>query len=309
MALFGPPVPHTVFDPAELAALKQSDGQLVSVVLPARNEASTIGRIIETISDDLVERWGLVDEIVVIDDDSIDDTAFVALAAGAKVFNINEILPEEGPGAGKGNALWKSLHVTEGSLICFVDADVRNFPSHYVTGLLGPLLTDDVVGFTKAVYVRMLDGTPGEGGRVTELMARPLFSQLFPHLAPIVQPLSGEYAGRREVLETIPFVMGWGVETAMLIDIADQFGVESIAQVELGTRYHRNRPLHELGPQATAILYTALERAGLHNDEAKDLIRYDMDYVSQRIEIEVRERPAMNTVASYRSKFGYELSA
>jgi glucosyl-3-phosphoglycerate synthase len=172
------------------------------------------------------------------------------------------VAPEAGPGSGKGNAMWKSLLVTEGDIVAWCDADVRNFRPCFVTGLLGPLLTEDI-SFSKGFYDRPLDGVRGQGGRVTELVARPLISLFFPHLASFAQPLAGEYAGRRALFEQLPFVEGYGVDLGLLIDVVDRVGLSQVAQVDLGVRVHRNRPLEELAPQATAILHTGLARAGL----------------------------------------------
>jgi glucosyl-3-phosphoglycerate synthase len=226
----------------------------VSVCLPARNEASTVGAIVEVIHDQLVERAGLVDELLVVDDGSTDETAAVATAAGAKVLT--------GTGEGKGDAMWRSLQASTGDLVVWCDADVTNFDGRFVTGLLGPLLTNDDVMFVKGFYERPLDGRPGKGGRVTQLVARPLISLLFPALTPILQPLAGECAGRRNVLESVPFVSSYGVDLALLIDVASAYGVASIAQVDLGERVHRNRTLEELSVQSLEILQAALARAG-----------------------------------------------
>jgi len=253
-------------------------GRTISVCLPARDEAATIGPIVEACR----ELAPLVDEVLVIDDRSRDETCAVAAAAGARVARTVDVLPECGPGQGKGEALWKSLHAASGDIIVWCDADVQNFSSAFVTALLAPLLTTDDVAFVKAFYDRPLDGRAHEGGRVTELVARPLIGLLFPHLAFIAQPLAGECAGRREVLDRIPFVQGYGVDLALLIDIAARWGVGTIAQVDLGERVHRNRPLSELAPQAQAIMQTALARAGIDAG------------------IVVDERPPMVEVPAYR---------
>jgi len=227
----------------------------ISVCLPARDEASTVGAIVEVIHDQLVERAGLVDELLIVDDGSTDDTATVAAAAGAKVLT--------GTGEGKGDAMWRSLSASTGDLIVWCDADVTNFDSRFVTGLLGPLLSENDVVFVKGFYERPLDGRPGKGGRVTQLVARPLISLLFPTLTPILQPLAGECAGRRAVLESVSFEPSYGVDLALLIDIARAYGVDAIAQVDLGERVHRNRTLEELSVQSLEILEAALARAGV----------------------------------------------
>jgi glucosyl-3-phosphoglycerate synthase len=297
-------------DPQALAAAKRRLGTTISVCLPARDEEPTVGDIVERVRRELVEAVPLVDEIVVVDDGSTDATARTAEREGATVVRVTEILPDVPAGRGKGNALWRSLHATSGDLICWLDADVSNFDPAFVTHLVEPLLEDSSIGLVKGYYRRPLDGVPTGGGRVTELMARPLLSSLFPHLSRIVQPLSGEYAGRREVLEVVPFVEGWGVELGLLVDVAAQFGVQAIAQRDLGVRHHRNRPLGDLAPQAMEILLTGLRRAGVgRSDLASTLVRFDDSHREVLVPVEVHERPPMITVASYRAKFGRELSA
>ena len=295
-----------------LAGAKAREGLTVSVCIPARDEEATIAGIVTTIRRDLVERVPLVDEVIVLDDGSLDATARIASRAGARVWAVDEVLPALPRGSGKGNALWKSLFVAEGNLVCFLDADVRNFGSHFVSRLLEPLITRPEVGMVKSFYRRPLYGEPTGGGRVTELMARPLLSHLFPELAHFVQPLSGEYAARREVLEAVPFVQGWGVEVGLLVDVATRFGSDAIAQVDLGVREHRNRPLDDLGLQALAILVTGLRRAGLDRDRADstaELVRFGATLEPERVAVEVREWPPMLTVPAYAAKFGRELTA
>ncbi len=249
------------FDAGVVAAAKR--GRRVSVCLPARNEEQTIGQVVATVVEHLTGPDGLVDEIVVVDDGSLDATASVAAAAGARVVAASSVLPDYGVEHGKGQAMWRGLHVTTGDLVVFCDADVRDFGPGFVVGLLGPLLDRDDLALVKGFYRRPLDGRPGEGGRVTELVARPLVSMLFPHLGPLVQPLAGEVAARREVLEAVPFVGGYGVDLGLLIDVATRFGPASVGQSDLGERVHRNRSLTELGEQATAVLQVAMDRAGM----------------------------------------------
>jgi glucosyl-3-phosphoglycerate synthase len=297
-------------DAFALAAAKRTADLSVSVCLPARDEEATVGQIVATVRRSLVEGIPLVDEVVVIDDGSVDATAEVAEWEGATVLSAAGILPDLPPGSGKGNVLWKSLYACSGDVICWLDADVRNFGAHFVTRLLQPLLTDPTIGFVKGYYRRPLHGEATGGGRVTELMARPVISALFPHLSGIVQPLAGEYAGRRTLLETVPFVEGWGVEIGLLIDLVANYGLDAIAQADLDVRDHRNRPLEELGPQAMAILVTGLRRAGVPVDKRlAELVRYDEDQRAERIGVEIRERPPMLSVPAYRVKFGRELSA
>jgi glucosyl-3-phosphoglycerate synthase len=247
---------HRHFDVGQLAAAKQT--RTTSVCLPARNEAATIGEIVGQIRD-----HPLVDEIVVVDDHSRDRTAAVAAEAGARVVDARDVLADYGEGPGKGQALWKATAVATGDLVAFCDADLRDFSTHYVDGLLGPLLVEPDLVFVKAFYDRPGDGHPRGGGRVTELVARPVLHLFFPHLAGVVQPLAGEFAARRDALVELPFVEGYGVDIGLLIDTAARFGVARMAQVDLGVRVHRNRPLAELGPMATVVLMTALRRAGV----------------------------------------------
>jgi glucosyl-3-phosphoglycerate synthase len=295
-----------------LVEAKARHGHSVSVCLPARDEEATVGRVVATIRQSLVERLPLVDEIVVIDDGSTDATAAAAAVEGAHVFAAEDVLRQLPPGSGKGNAMWKSLYVSEGDLLCWVDADIRNFRANFVARLLAPLLNDPDVGMVKGYYRRPLHGEPRGGGRVTELMARPVLSYLFPVLTRFVQPLSGEYAARRSLVETVPFVEGWGVEIGLLLDVVFRFGVQAVTQVDLGVREHRNRPLDELGPQALAILATALRRAGFDCTDppfVAELVRYDDQLAPQHIPVAVSERPPMITVPEYRAKFGREQTA
>ncbi len=294
----------------DLGAAKRAGGHVVSVCLPARNEAATVGAIVEEVRRVLVEGdtpegTALVDEIVVIDDGSHDDTAQAARAAGARVAAVADLLPETGAGTGKGNALWKSLYECRGDIICWLDADLRNFRAESVIRLITPLLTDPDVAFVKAYYKRSFEGAPTGGGRVTELVARPLLSLLFPKLADVVQPLGGEYAGRRCALEGVPFVEGWGVELGLLVDIVERFGRNAVVQVDLGTRDHRNRPLEELAGPALAIIATALRRADLLDIDAPyvEMLRYAPDGTLDAEPVEVRERPPIITVPAYRERF------
>ncbi|MEA2704488.1 MAG: glucosyl-3-phosphoglycerate synthase [Actinomycetota bacterium] len=260
----------------------------VSVCMPARNEEATVGAIVASIVEELVERHHVVDEVVVVDDGSTDATAAVAADAGAVVVSASSVLPECGPGTGKGEALWKSLYVATGDVLVFCDADLTDFDPAFVTGLLGPLLLDPTgrpdVGFVKGHYDR-----PVGGGRVTELMARPALGLFFPELLRIRQPLGGEFAARRAVLEQVPFVQGYGVDLGLLVDVAARFGPESIAQIDLGTRTHRNRGLDELGQQATAVLRVALRRAGVPDRPGWG-------------EADVAERPPIVEVEAYRAR-------
>ncbi|MFC4530673.1 glucosyl-3-phosphoglycerate synthase [Sphaerisporangium dianthi] len=240
--------------------LAAKGGTRVSVVLPARDEAETVGEIVSAIRRDLLEAVPLVDELVVIDSRSTDDTAARAVEAGAKVFSQDEILPALAPMDGKGDVLWKSLAVTSGDLLVFIDADLREFGTDFVTGLLGPLLADPSVMYVKGCYDRPLREARGGGGRVTELVARPMLNLHWPLLAGFVQPLAGEYAGRREVLERVPFATGYGVELGLLIDLLEHAGLDALAQVDLGRRVHSHQSTEALGVMAGQIMHTAWTR-------------------------------------------------
>jgi glucosyl-3-phosphoglycerate synthase len=289
---------HEDFAAEPLAERKVRDGHVVSVCLPARNEADTVGAIVADLRATLVERIGLVDEVLVMDDHSTDRTAAVAADAGARVVAVDDVLPELGRGEGKGEALWKSVAACEGDLIVWCDADILDFGPRFVTGLVGPLLSGGDIDFVKGFYDRPVAGSAHGGGRVTELVARPAISMLFPHLSSIVQPLSGEYAGRRSLLERLPFVQGYGVDLGLLIDIAALEGTGVVAQVDLGTRRHRNRPLDELGPQALAVLQTAMRRADPARPSSATLVRPDLEPVV----VSGDERPALIDVPSYRRR-------
>jgi len=287
---------------ADLVAAKRAGGHSISVCLPARNEASTVAAIVTEVRTGLVTA-GLVDEVVVIDDGSTDDTAGAARRAGARVEAEADVLPEAGTGSGKGNALWKSLHACNGDLLCWLDADLRNFRADSVARLVEPLVVDPDIVLVKAGYARSFEGAPTGGGRVTELVARPLLSLLFPKLADIVQPLGGEYAGRRDALEVLPFVEGWGVELGLLVDVVERFGRDAVAQADLGTREHRNRPVNELAAQSLAIMATALRRAGLMQFDGPtlELLRADLAGNVEAELVEIRERPPISTLPAYRA--------
>jgi glucosyl-3-phosphoglycerate synthase len=291
---------HRDYSAAALVGAKR--GRRVSVCLPARNEAATVGATVETIYRELILAEPVVDELIVMDDGSTDETALVAEAAGATVVAAAGVLPEYGTEHGKGQAMWRAVHVTSGDLLVFCDADIQHFEPGFILGLLGPLLTRDDVTFVKGYYQRPLDGRPGEGGRVTELMARPLISVFFPELAGLIQPLAGECAARREILEAVPFVGGYGVDLGLLIDVTERFGTAGLVQCDLGERIHRNRPLAELGVQALAILQLALLRAGLCEETAAafgwttDLVRPAAETVS----VTLVERPPLTEVPAHR---------
>jgi glucosyl-3-phosphoglycerate synthase len=246
-----------------LLSRKGDLGQRVSLVVPARNEAATVGAVVARVRAALMETVDLVDEIVVIDSDSVDDTYAVAESAGARVHRAAEIRPDLGTHPGKGEAMWKSLFVTSGDLVVFMDADLHDWDTHFVPGLLGPLLSDPQVQLVKGFYDRPGAEGPLEGGRVTELVARPLIALLFPELGTLVQPLAGEWAVRRSWFAGLRVPTGYAVELAALIDTVRAAGPDAIAQVDLGVRAHRHQALRDLGGMATQILAAALDRVGV----------------------------------------------
>jgi len=264
-------------------------GRTITLCFPCRNEAATIGELVASAHRDLVEAVDLVDELLVLDDNSTDGTYVAAAAAGATVVSVDEIHALHGIGQGKGNALWASLVASHGDLIVWCDGDVTSFTPDWVVRLLAPLFANDTTNLVKAMYHRpSADG----GGRTTELVARPLLSLFSPGLSTLAQPLSGEFAGRRSALETIPFVEGWGVEIAMLFDIATAYGVDTIAQVDLGTRHHRHRSLHALSVQAAEVMASALTRIDHHlNIVTLVLTRADGSIVL----LNLGERPAIRS--------------
>jgi glucosyl-3-phosphoglycerate synthase len=245
-------------------------GRAVSMVVPARNEAATVGAVVGRVREALVDTVALLDEIVVIDSDSSDDTYDVAAGAGATVHRSAEIRPDLGTMPGKGEAMWKSLFVTRGELLVFMDADLLDWNTHFVPGLLGPLLTRPEVELVKGFYERPMgsgsSAVPLEGGRVTELVARPLIRLLFSDLAGLHQPLAGEWAVRRSLFEQLSVPHGYAVELAALVDTQRLLGTDAIAQVDLGTRAHRHQSLRDLSGMATQILAAGLARVGIGPD-------------------------------------------
>ena len=306
-----------VADLARLVDEKERQGLRISVALPALNEEATIGKVIRAIRSRLMERFPLVDELVVIDSDSSDGTRDVARAEDVPVHVHQRTLPEQGSYPGKGEAMWKSLYLLSGDLIVWCDTDISSFHPKFVYGILGPLLTRRDVQFVKAFYRRPLR-VGGEvqatgGGRVTELTARPLLNLFFPELSGIVQPLSGEQGGRRALLEQIPFFSTYGVETGLLIDTLQRAGLAAIAQVDMKMRIHRNQDLYALSKQAFEILQVAMRRVGEARGErlwedansTMKLIRPDAGGLRLDVhDIVSVERPPMITVPAYRAKRG-----
>lgn len=284
---------------ARLLAAKEAT--TVSVVLPALNEAATVGRIVRRILP-----LPVVDEVVVMDSGSTDDTIAVAAAAGARVVRREDVLTDLPPRPGKGEVLWRSLAATSGDVICFVDSDLRDFSPSFVTGLIGPLLTDDGVQFVKATYDRALRSgeveLPTGGGRVTELVARPLLALHWPALSGFVQPLGGEYAARRSLLEQLPFPCGYGVEFGLLVDTFERVGLDGMAQVDLSRRKHRNQNLHKLGQMAVEILQVAQARLGRPAPPPVNITQFVRDgsgYRPMTTDMTELERPPIVTVEGY----------
>ncbi len=307
---------HSEFaDVKALLALKQAQGVTISVGLPALNEEETVGKVIQTLKKALMDDVPLVDEIVLIDSNSTDRTVEIAESLGVPVYKHPDILPEVGSYRGKGEALWKSLHVLKGDIIVWVDTDITNIDPLFVYGLLGPLLRQPQIQYVKGFYRRPIKvGEKVEsfgGGRVTELVARPLLNLFYPELSGVVQPLSGEYAGRRTALEQVPFFSGYGVETGLLIDILDRFGIEAIAQTDLEVRIHYNQPLVDLSKMSFAILQVFVAR--LENrygvellDKANrtmKLIVHEPDrFALDIVDISDTQRPAMIEIPAYRDR-------
>jgi glucosyl-3-phosphoglycerate synthase len=308
---------HSRFrDISRLVNLKEKKGLKISLAFPTLNEESTIGKEILVIRTELMDRYPLIDEIVVIDSSSRDNTRKVAERFGARVFASKTILPKYGAYRGKGENLWKSLYVLEGDIIVWVDADISNIAPKFVYGLVGPLLEDDRIGYVKAFYERPIRSSggiaPSGGGRVTEILVRPIFSLFYPDLARLIQPLSGEYSGRRELLERLPFSVGYGVELGHLIDIFHMAGIESLAQVDLDMRIHRNQTTAALGKMSYGILNTFLSRAEKYGT-AKLLRELTREHIAlsrendlhrvQKTAISGIERPPMIEIPEYREKF------
>ncbi|MZD08475.1 glucosyl-3-phosphoglycerate synthase [Streptomyces sp. SID5785] len=289
-----------------LVAAKRASGQTVSVVLPALDEEATVGAIVTTIRRELMtEAVPLVDELVVVDSGSTDRTSQVAAAAGARVVHRDAVLPRIPARPGKGEVLWRSLLVTSGDVVCFVDADLKEFSADFVSGIVGPLLTDPDVHFVKAMYDRPLGDAMGQGGRVTELVARPLLNLHWPRLAGFVQPLGGEYAARRSLLERLPFPVGYGVELGLLVDALHTVGLDALAQVDVGVRRHRHQDGQALGRMAAAIYRTAqlrLARGHLVRPVLTQFERGEKGFEPRTYGVDTEERPPMAEIEEYRAR-------
>lgn len=308
---------HSRFsDINRLVELNRQKEYSINVVFPTLNEEDTIAKEIILIQQELMNKHELVDEIAVIDSGSEDRTREIAKKYGASVFLASEYLEEEGVYYGKGENLWKSLYLLDGDIIVYIDADIKNIHPKFVYGLIGPLLEREELGYVKAFYERPMDQgeqrrTSG-GGRVTEILVRPLFSLFFPQLTGLIQPLSGEYAGRRDILEQLPFFIGYGVETGHLIDILKQFGIDTVAQVDLDRRVHQHQDLVGLGKMAFGILQTFLNRVESARKiellkELSEIYRrieaVDDQFEVNETELVEMERPPMIELEQYKQKF------
>lgn len=312
---------HSQFaDVRQLVEAKQKQKLTISLCIPTLNEEKTIGKEIVVFKGDLMNRYPLLDEIAVIDSGSTDKTREVAAEFGADVYLSSDILPELGEKRGKGENLWKAIYQLKGEIIVYIDADITNIHPRFVYGLLGPLLIRPEVQYVKAFYDRPLVVAPGVrtagGGRVTEILVRPLFSLFFPELAALIQPLSGEYAVRRTLLETLPFPIGYGVETSHLIDVHHQHGLDAIAQTDLDQRVHRNQPTADLGKMSFGIqraFIARLKSLGMIKGPAalNTILRQfqsrDGHYEEIEHTIREEERPPMIEVPAYRKKRGLPL--
>ena len=309
---------HSEFaDLNRLVQEKQKKNLSISLCLPTLNEEKTIAKEIVVIKSELMLRYPLVDEIVVIDSGSRDGTRKIARSYGASVYQADEILANLEKYKGKGENLWKALYITQGDIIVYLDADIKNIHHRFVYALLGPLLLFDGIKYCKAFYDRPIATgkskmRPTGGGRVTELVIRPLFSLFFPELTQIIQPLSGEYAGYREVLEKIPFPIGYGVETSMILDIYEKWGLDVMAQVDLERRVHRNQDTKALGKMAFVILNTFANRLAklgivqLNKKIYYEMIQYNLsrdEYQADIFKIQGVERPPMIEIEEYKEKF------
>ncbi|MEE9308928.1 MAG: glucosyl-3-phosphoglycerate synthase [Spirochaetia bacterium] len=310
---------HSAFwDLNALVEEKQKQDLKISLCIPTLNEEKTIGKEIVIFKSELMQRYPLLDEITVIDSDSSDQTREVASAFGAQVFLSKDILKKYGEKRGKGENLWKAIYQLEGDILVYIDADIKNIHPRFVYGLVAPLIYRPEIHYVKAFYDRPLASSQGSrpsgGGRVTEILIRPLFSLFFPELTALIQPLSGEYAVRRQVLDKIPFPIGYGVETSHLIDVYHRWGLQAIAQTDLDRRVHRNQHTRDLGKMAFGILQTFLKRVealGILSNlpELSTTLRQFQvnNNLFEEIPLKIieEERPPMIEIPEYRKKFAH----
>ena len=289
----------------------------ISLCLPTLNEEKTIAKEIVIMKSELMTRYPLLDEIVVVDSGSTDKTREIAKSYDVSVYEANDILPDLENFKGKGENLWKALYITSGDIIIYIDSDIKNIHHRFAYGLLGPLLLSDRIKFTKAFYDRPISSghnklRPTGGGRVTELVIRPLFSIFFPELTQIMQPLSGEYAGYREIFENISFPIGYGVETSMILDIFEKWGLDVIAQVDLDRRVHKNQDTKALGVMAFVIMKTFFKRieklghVSINKEVFNEMIQYNLaktEFKPDIYRIDNLERPPIVQIEEYRNKF------
>lgn len=310
---------HSAFwDLKSIVKAKEDQGLKISLCIPTLNEEKTIGKEIVIFKSELMDRYPLLDEIAVIDSGSQDKTREVAAAFGADTYLSSDILPNLEPKRGKGENLWKAVYQLSGDIIVYVDADIKNIHPRFVYGLVGPLVYQPEVKYVKAFYDRPLVVSggvrPSGGGRVTEILIRPLFSLFFPELTALVQPLSGEYAVRRETLESIPFPIGYGVETSHIIDVYDRHGLSAFAQTDLDQRVHRNQATRDLGKMSFGIIQTFLARLealgmmGELSEMSTVLRQFQVSketYEMIEHHIHIDERPPMLDIPEYREKRGH----
>jgi len=305
---------HSIFaDLKKMVERKEASRLTISLCIPTLNEEKTIGKEVVIFKSELMSRYPLLDEIAIVDSGSDDRTLEVASSFGADTYLSAEILPEEGSRMGKGENLWKAIHQLKGDIIVYIDADIKNIHPRFVYGLIGPLILRPEVSYVKAFYDRPLAFSdsirPSGGGRVTEILTRPLFSLFFPELTAIIQPLSGEYAVRRDILETISFPVGYGVETSHLIDVYQKHGMKAFAQTDLDQRVHRNQETRDLGKMSFGIIQTFLRRllkyGIIHSDNdyptvLRQFQAHDDLYETIEWDIPEHERPPMITIPAYR---------
>lgn len=307
------------WDILKLVEEKEKKGLKISLCIPTLNEEKTIGKEIVIFKSELMERYPLIDEFAVIDSGSEDKTLEVAASFGADTYLAADILPEVGDKRGKGENLWKAIYQLEGDIIIYVDADIKNIHPRFVTGIVAPLINNDTIKYCKAFYDRPMAYSTGirssGGGRVTEILIRPLFSLFFPELTALIQPLSGEFGVRREVLEKIPFPIGYGVETAHILDVYREWGLEAFAQCDLDQRIHRNQSTNALGKMSFGIMQTFLNRLKSYGmvDKLPEMATIYRQFQAEgnryeqlTREIVEYERPPMITIPAYREKYGLQ---